>query len=82
MVIIGMVCYVFSCICVACELGQRVTDAFTSINDVIDQFNWYRYPAVMKRILYAILPTVQKPIDVKCFGSFAANRETCRKVSV
>lgn len=79
-VIIGLVCYVFFCICVACELGQRVTDVFTSIDIVIEQFNWYRYPVAMKRMFLTFLPIVQKPVDIKCFGSFASNREGFLKV--
>lgn len=70
------------CILIVCELGQRVTDIFASINDVIEQYNWYQYPIAMKKMLLTILPEVQKPVDIKCFGSLAANRECFKKVCV
>ena len=81
MVTIAEVFYVFLCVSVVCELGQRVTDIFTSITDVIEQFDWYLHSQAMNRMLPIILLIVQKPVDLKCFGSISANRETCKKVS-
>lgn len=73
-------CCVFLCIWIVCKLGQRITDVFASIKDIFDQFDWYAHPQAIKRMLPTILLNVQKPVDVKCFGSFAANREGCKQV--
>lgn len=57
-----------------------MTDLFASINEVIEQFDWYLHPNGMRLMLLKILAIAQKPVDVKCFGSIAANRETIKKV--
>lgn len=80
LVVVVQVLYVLLLLCVACELGQRVTDIFDSVADVIEQFGWYSHPVTMRRMFLTILPFVQKPIDIKCFGSFAANRDNLKKV--
>lgn len=82
MLAIGETFDVFFCIFVVCELGQGVTDLFTSIADVIEQFDWYLHSIAMKKMLLTILPITQKPVYLKCFGSIAANRDACKNVSV
>lgn len=82
MVITIEACAAFLTLWIVCELGQRVTDIFASINGKFEEFAWYSYPKAMQRMLPTILITVQKPVDIKCFGSFAANREGYRKVRI
>lgn len=65
---------------VVCEFGQGVTDAFFSIHQTFEEFYWYRHPLAMRKMLLIILPIVQKPVDLRCFGSVAANRENFKKV--
>lgn len=73
-------CNVFFAVIVACEFGQRLTNAFNEINDLIDQFQWYRFPSNMQRILPIALIIAQKPVSIEFFGSFSCSRELFRKV--
>lgn len=65
---------------IICELGQRGSNAFEDINDIIDQFQWYRFSSEMKRLLPIAFIIVQKPVSVGCFGSVLCDREAFKKV--
>lgn len=60
--------YAFGVLFVSCEL--------------IDQFNWYRLPAEIQQMLPLIINFAQLPVDIKCFGSVACDREMFKYVSV
>ena len=75
------VAYAFGILFTACELGQRMNHAFNECNDMIDQFDWYLFPANIQRMLPIIINFAQQPIVIKCFGSTAAVRETFKYVS-
>lgn len=63
-----------------CELGQRISNAFEEIDDVIAQYNWYLFPDKLKRMLPIILMNTQDRVAFECFGSIACSREAFRKV--
>lgn len=65
----------------ACELGQRVTNAYEEIDDKIDHFNWNLYPMKIQRLLPILMMNTQQRMEIMCFGSRACTRETFRKVS-
>lgn len=71
----------FIALFIACELGQRTTDAFDGINDKIDQLNWYLFPIEIQRTLPMILANAQEPVTFECFGSFNCTREVFKIVS-
>lgn len=73
--------YSFGLLLITCEIGQRVNVEFNECSEIIDQFDWYRFPAEIQRMLPLILNFTQQPIDIKCFGSTACNRETFKLVS-
>lgn len=73
-------CNTFFALYIICELGQRLSDAFEEINELIDQFQWYRFHKNMKRILPTAMIIVQKPVSVECFGSLLCGREVFKKV--
>lgn len=66
---------------VACELGQRVSDAFQEISDIVDEFNWYRFPNELNRLLPVIMAVVQKPVEVDVFGKITCCRYILKTVS-
>lgn len=74
------VIYSFGILFTACELGQRVKFAFNECEDMIAQFKWYYFPAKIQRRLPLILNFAQQPIETKCCGSMACNRETFKNV--
>lgn len=71
----------FIVVYIACELCQRLSNSFDEINDLINQFRWYRFPIETKRILPMALVFVQKPVSLECFGSFSYCREALKKVN-
>lgn len=64
---------------VACELGQRTSDAFNKIENEFKQFNWYLFPGKIKQILPLVMIMTQQPVVIKCFGSISCSRETFKK---
>lgn len=63
-----------------CELGQRISNAFDEIDDVIAQLKWYLCPDELKRILPIIIINSQDPVALEYFGSTSCSRETFKKV--
>lgn len=67
---------------IACELGQRINLAFAECGQLIDKFDWYSLTIEIQRMLPIIVNFAQQPIDIKCFGSAACDRDTLKFVSV
>lgn len=74
--------YAFGVMFIACEMGQRVNLAFNECNDIIDQFEWYSFPVEIQQMLSFIIHYTQQPVEIKCFGSAACDRETFKVVSL
>lgn len=75
-------CYAFCTLFIACELGQRLMDAFGGIEYTICQCDWHLFPIEVKRMLWAVLAMLQQPVSLECFGSIACTREVFKKVFV
>lgn len=67
---------------ITCELGGQISSDFDGINDQINQFDWYLCPLKVQKILPPIMANLQQPVEFKCFGSFACNRDTFKAVSL
>lgn len=70
----------FGLVFIACELCERVSEAFERIEDVMDQLNWYGSPTEIKRILPMIIVNTQEPVSIECFGSISCSRMVFQKV--
>lgn len=70
-----LIAYAFGTLFVSCELGQRNHLAFNECSEVIDQFDWYLLPSDIQRMLPLLSHFSQQPVEIKCFGSVALNRE-------
>lgn len=75
-----MICYAFGIVFIACEVGNRQSNAFDEIDDVIGQFKWYLFPDELKRILPFIIHFAQRPVNIEFFGSSSCNRNTFQRV--
>lgn len=69
-------CFVF----ITCELGEQLTIAFDELEFVMEQLDWYLFPIEIQRLLPIILISAQQSVTIQCFGSFATNRDTFKKV--
>lgn len=66
---------------VTSELGERISSEFEDINNQINRFDWYLCPINMQKMLPVIMTNLQQPVEFKCFGSIACNRDTFKAVS-
>lgn len=73
--------YAVGLIFVACELGQRMSDAFEEICDLIGKFSWYSFPDKLKNNLTTIIIVAQQPVEIECFGSITCSRFSFKNVS-
>lgn len=65
---------------IACELGQRLNNAFDRINLTIDRFNWYLFPNEVKCMLPMIIVLAQQPVSLECYGSIVCTRDVFKDV--
>lgn len=63
------------------EIGHRTTEAFSEVNNALDELDWYLYPTKIQRMLPTIMACAQKPVEINFFGSIASSREQFTKVS-
>ena len=72
----------FATVFIACELGQRLIDAFDEISSTIDHLKWYSLPIEIQRLLPMIVVAAQQPVSVACFGSITCTREVFKNVGI
>lgn len=65
----------------ACELGQRITNAFSSLDEALNELDWYSLPIEIKKILPTIMISTQETVALNCFGSILCGREVFKSVS-
>lgn len=64
-----------------CECGQRVTNKFTEVNDIICQLNWYLFSIEIQRMMPNIMMITQRPVILRGFGNCYCTREAFKNVS-
>ena len=74
--------WAFGAIFIACELCERVSSAYSEINDAVNQFDWYLFPKKVKRYLPMIILNTQMSVTFECFGSIYFSRQTFKNVSI
>lgn len=62
------------------KIGQRFSNAYEEIDDVIDQMDWNYLQLEMQQMMPIIIVNTQQPAFIKCFGSMVCSRETFKKV--
>lgn len=67
---------------IACELGQRMTDAFNQVNSAVGKSDWYLFPMEIKRMLPMVIAIAQQPVSMECFGSIKCARDCFKNVSI
>lgn len=80
MMTIFEVVYSFGILFIACEICQRNNLAFNECNEMTEQCKWYSFPMKIQRMLPLILNFMQQPVEIKCFGGLACERETFKHV--
>lgn len=67
---------------IACELGQRMNDAFDKIDIALERSKWYLFPIEIQRLLPMIHAITQQPVSLECFGSITCSRAVFKNVSI
>lgn len=49
----------FALIFISCELAERLTDDFNTIEDILNQWDWYLLPLKMRRLLPTLMINLQ-----------------------
>lgn len=70
----------FGSVVIICEMGQRLSNAFDEIGELMWQLEWYLYSNEIQKMLPTILVAVRKPIAIEFFGSLSCSREFMKKV--
>lgn len=68
-------------ILVICELGQRFSNAFEEIVDVLGEFRWYKFPIEINRSLPMLMAEAQLPVEIEVFGSITCCRVVMKFVN-
>lgn len=70
----------YAVIFIFCELGERLTQEYDKLYDVICEFNWYAYPLKVQRILPIAFAGAQDQIILQGFGNCLCTREAFKNV--
>lgn len=79
---LGQMCCSFTLVFTICEVGERVTIAFSEIDELIVLLDWYLFPKATWQILPIILTVAQKPVTFHGFGNISYTREAIKNVVV
>lgn len=63
-----------------CEIGQRVSNNCSGIEEEMVHLDWYLYPIEIQRMLIPVMIYIQKPVEIVFFGSLACSREQFKQV--
>lgn len=79
-----IICGIFATatVFIACEISQRLIDAFDDIDSTIERFDWYLFPVEIQRMLPMIIMYAQDPVSLECFGSIICTREVFKSVRI
>lgn len=64
-----------------CKLGQRITDRFNGIFEIICNSEWYAFPKEIQRIMPTLMNSAEKPVILLGFGNLKCTRESFKKVN-
>lgn len=70
----------FALICIICEFGENVSEAFEEIDYKISQFDWYLFPSDICKRLPIFISIANKPVSLAVFGSISCCREAFKNV--
>lgn len=73
--------YAFLWVFISCELGERFSNEFDGINNVVDRLNWHEFPIEVQRMLPFIIAIAQRPVALVVFGTALCQRDTFGSVS-
>lgn len=73
--------FAYGVLLLICEICEQAGQDFEECSNMVDQLNWYLFPIKIQRMMPLISYFTQQPIEIKCFGGMACNRETFKYVS-
>lgn len=76
--VIAVLTFIF--IFIACEPGERVSEAFEQLNDELIQCDWHLLPTEIQRLYLIFLVNTQQSINFQCYGGILCTRDTSKNV--
>lgn len=74
-------CWAFVLLFAFCEVGDRIENAHSEINDKINGLKWYSFPSRLWQMIPMIMINSQEKMILKCFGSISSGRIVFKQVS-
>ena len=65
---------------ICCELGQRLSNLISEINNSFDRIDWYLLPIEIQQMLPTIIMYTQKSFALNFFGTSSCSRKQFKKV--
>lgn len=72
--------YVFGPVFLYCEIGNRLSSEFETIEDSFYNLNWNAFPDEFRRMMPIILLVTQQPVELSSYGNFTCERATFQAV--
>lgn len=66
---------------IICELGERVTNEFDDVDNVVCELNWYLFPLNIQKMLPIAMIGTVKPVIIRGYGNCMSTREAFKNVS-
>lgn len=80
LVLISEMFYSVVAVFMACEFGERLSNAFFQIDLGIAKLDWYRFPMDLWYMLPILIVAAQEPIELHAIGSISCRRLTFKNV--
>lgn len=64
-----------------CNYGERVTEAYSDLNEQVYEQNWYLCPSKLQLNFVLVLMTAQRPVYLEGFTGITCSLETYKKVN-
>lgn len=68
------------CMSIFCELGERVTNHFETVDEELQRCDWHMLPIEVQRIYLIFISDTQQPRNITCYGDISSTRDTFKKV--
>lgn len=65
----------------ACEMGERLSSQFVTINDALSKCKWYLFPIKLQRMLVIVTANVQQEAHIQSFGTLPCLRDSFKTVN-
>lgn len=74
------VLFMFACLFLYCEAGERVTHQFNVFYEELCHLDWYLFPLDIKRMFVIMLTGTQEPTSIQGYANTVCTRDAFKVV--